>query len=43
MEPELNEADHETDVAETQRTPAEPPVTPPFASEGLEGVRDSHC
>ena len=44
MEPEVDETDKASDVAETQRTPTEQPAfTPPFASEGLERVRDSHC
>ena len=46
MEPKRTETDHASDLAEAQRKAAgakQPAVAPPFASEGLEGVRDSHC
>ena len=46
MEPERNETDHASERTEAQRTTsgvAQPVFIPPFASEGLERVRDSHC
>ena len=46
MEPKRNETDHASELTEAQRKAAgvkQPAATPPFASEGLEGVRDSHC
>jgi len=46
MEPERNETDHASERTEAQRTTSgvtQPVFIPPFASEGLERVRDSHC
>ncbi|WP_234679096.1 hypothetical protein [Bradyrhizobium monzae] len=46
MEPKRNETDHAPELTEAQRKDAgvkQPAFTPPFASEGPEGVRDSHC
>jgi hypothetical protein len=46
MEPKRSEADNASEVAETQHVVAgakQPEFTPPFASEGLERLRDSHC
>jgi hypothetical protein len=46
MEPERNEADHASERAEAKRAASDakqPVFIPPFASEGLEQVRDSHC
>jgi hypothetical protein len=46
MEPERNETDHASELTEAQRRAADvqqPAFTPPFASEGLERLRDSHC
>ena len=46
MEPEHREDNTTPDRAETERpTPGanRTAFTPPFASEGLEGIRDSHC
>ena len=46
MEPKRNETDHASELTEAQRKAAgvqQPAVAPPFASEGLEQVRDSHC
>lgn len=49
MEPEHHDERHDQDRRQTEQTeksasPAEPAVVnPPFASEGLEQVRDSHC
>jgi hypothetical protein len=46
MEPELREDHHAREPTETKRPPPQPKhaaFTAPFASEGLEGVRDSHC
>jgi hypothetical protein len=46
MEPERNETDHAAERTRAQRTTTgakQPAVAPPFASEGLESLRDSHC
>lgn len=46
MEPKLNETDHASEPTEAQRKASgakQPASTPPFASEGLERLRDSHC
>lgn len=44
MEPERKEDHHSSERTETERSPSEQTAfTPPFASEGLERVRDSHC
>ena len=46
MEPKRNETDHASELTEAQRKAAgvkQPASTRPFASEGLEVVRDSHC
>ncbi|MET4387825.1 hypothetical protein ABIB73_003582 [Bradyrhizobium sp. F1.4.3] len=46
MEPERNETDHASEQTEAQRTASavkQPVLTPPFASEGLERLRESHC
>lgn len=46
MEPERSEDRHESDQQPTERSEsnAEQTIfTPPFATEGLEQVRDSHC
>jgi hypothetical protein len=46
MEPKTDETDHASELSEAQRKAAgvkQPAFTPPFASEGLERVRDSHC
>lgn len=46
MEPKRNETDHAAERTEAQRKASgakQPASIPPFASEGLEGVRDSNC
>ncbi|MCS3504024.1 hypothetical protein M2189_006459 [Bradyrhizobium japonicum] len=46
MEPEHREDNTTPDRAETERPTSgadQAPLTAPFASEGLERVRDSHC
>jgi hypothetical protein len=46
MEPELREDQHASAPADTKRPepqPKYPAFTGPFPSEGLEGLRDSHC
>ncbi|MCS3729827.1 hypothetical protein [Bradyrhizobium betae] len=46
MEPELRKDRHASDATETKRPEPQPKhaaFTAPFASEGLEGIRDSHC
>jgi hypothetical protein len=46
MEPKRNEPDHASELTEAQRAATavkQPAFKPPFASEGLEGLRDSHC
>jgi hypothetical protein len=46
MEPKRNETDHASELTEAQRLASavkQPAFRPPFASEGLEGLRDSHC
>jgi hypothetical protein len=46
MEPKRNETDPAAELTEAQRlaSAVKPPAfRPPFASEGLEGLRDSHC
>lgn len=46
MELEHHDERHDQDRRQTEKSasPAEPVVVnPPFASEGLEQVRDSHC
>lgn len=46
MEPDRNDTDHASEPTEAQRAAPvvrQPAFIPPFASEGLERVRDSHC
>ncbi|MBK3666062.1 hypothetical protein JJE66_33175 [Bradyrhizobium diazoefficiens] len=46
MEPERSEDRHESDQQPTERSQPsakQAAFTPPFAFEGLERVRDSHC
>lgn len=46
MEPERREDQHASERTETERSeprPAQAAFTAPFASEGLERLRDSHC
>jgi hypothetical protein len=46
MEPEHRNDHDAAERAKTERTPSnaeKPAFTVPFASEGLERVRDSHC
>jgi hypothetical protein len=46
MEPEHRKDQDAAERAKTERTPSnaeKPAFTVPFASEGLERVRDSHC
>lgn len=46
MEPKRSETDDAAEPTDAQRSAAcakQPAFRPSFASEGLEGVRDSHC
>ncbi len=46
MEPERNETDHAAERIKAQRAAPvvrQPAFIPPFASEGLESLRDSYC
>jgi hypothetical protein len=46
MEPDNNQKKRETEVEESKQKDSSPEQTEstlPFASEGLEQVRDSHC
>lgn len=46
MEPQQRDEAHKSDRQQTERSAspaAQAVVNPPFASEGLEQVRDSHC
>ncbi len=46
MEPKRNEPDDAAELTEAQRAAAgikRQAFIPPFGSDGLEGLRDSHC